>query len=273
MISFTESNSDYHANPAIGSGDIRRMVESARLYKDGVDGICDRESKALLFGIASHMCLLEPERYANEVAIKPDGMSFATTIGKDWRKAQVGKVIVTYEDAQHLTRMQERMPDEVRAIFSSSRKEATVRTELDGLTVQCRPDLWQTDAHRFYDLKTIDGIGGIDRAIWSHLLYVQLAWYGRVLEAETGHRHASRLIFAEKCPPYRWKVIDLDLDYRALAEKAIDDAVAQIKARNKSGCWEDSADLFDIASPPEWAANGLAADFDGETDELEAEAV
>ncbi len=253
MILFDEAMQVYHANPADGSSDIKRMEKSARLYRDGKDGICERETEALLFGIKSHMRLLEPERFAREVALKPEGMKFSTREGMAWRALQDGKLIVDHEDATHLTRMHERMPAEVRAIFARCRKEVTVRTDLDGLPVQCRPDLWDLDGCAKFDLKTIGSIDAIDRAIWSLRYDIGDRWYSRVIERETGKRvRESALIFAEKAPPYRWAIRELDLDYQALGDKAINDALAQISARNKSGCWDDAADLRDVVSPPPW---------------------
>lgn len=258
MISFDETSNAYHDNPAIGSGDIRRMVTSPQLFRDGMDGICDRKSAALLFGIASHMRLLEPVAFARTAAIKPEGMSFATLEGKAWKAANAGKLIVSWDDAAHLKRMHDRMPDEVRRIFAACKTEVTVRTKLAGLDVQCRPDLWDMQGRRFYDLKTIDDINGIDKAIWSHRYDVQLRFYAQVIAAETGQAlRQSALIFAEKSAPYRWRVVELDLDYQALADAAIKEALASIAARMKSGCWNDQSDLHDIATPPAWMESSI----------------
>lgn len=263
-VLFDEPSALYHANAAIGSGDIRRMIRSARLYADGIDGLCERESAALLFGIASHLSLLEPERFAAECAIKPEGMSFVTREGKEWRAAQAGKLIVTYDDAKHLRYMHDRMPAEVAAIFALCRKEATVRTEIDGLAVQCRPDLWNIDADAFYDLKTIPSLEGITGAVWEHRLDCQLAWYSRVIERETGRPiKVARLIFVEKAPPHRWTVVELDADYIELGSQAIDDALAQIHARMRSGCWDDAAGLDRLVRIPEWKLPALTVDADG----------
>jgi exodeoxyribonuclease VIII len=255
VISFDETNEAYHRNPADGSGDIRAMMESARKYRDVKDGLCERETPALLFGIASHCRLLEPHAFSTRVAVKPADMTFTNAEGKLWRaKADAaGRTIISAADAGHLARMHERMPPEVAVIFEACRKEVTVRTEIDGLAVQCRPDLWNIDAGAFYDLKTIADAGDIDGAIWSHRYHVQLRWYARVIAAETGAEPTqSNLIFVEKAPPYRWRIVDLTLDYEDLADEAIDNALAQIHARNRSGCWEDAGDLYRTVAPPPW---------------------
>lgn len=268
MISFVESNKDYHANAADGSGDIRRMLISPALYFDAKNGIRGEVTAALLFGIASHLALLEPEVFAARCAIKPDGMSFVTKEGKKWREDHAGHHIVPAADAVHLHRMHARMPDEVRAIFAACTKEVTVRTQINGVAVQARPDLWDMRDGRFYDLKSTLDAGDIERAIYSHRYDVQLQFYKRVLQAETGRKASPALIFVEKRSPYRWRIIELDPDYQAIADEAIDEALAQIAARRKSGCWDDPAPLRDIVSPPSWLQDSIPIDHDLEPEEV-----
>jgi len=254
VIRFDEPSDVYHANAAIGSGRIRAYLRSPRLFRDHCDGICEEETDALLFGIAAHLRLLEPEAFDKTVAIKPEGMSFATTEGKAWRAQQAGRLIVKEEDANHLRRMHERMPAEVREIFARCRREVTVRTEIDGIPVQCRPDLWDLDGRRKYDLKTTKDIDDVELTVWKRGYHIQDRWYDRVILAETGKRCVeSALVFVEHKPPYRWRIVDLDPDFRHMGEKAVGDALHGIAARMKSGCWDDEDDVRLLASPPEWA--------------------
>ncbi len=255
MILYDEAIDAYHANAAIGSGDVRNMLTSPRLYRDGLDGLCERTTDALLFGQGSHCWFLEPHRFDERVVVRPEGIDFRTKEGKAWREANVrGRIPLTAAQGRDLRHMHARMPNEVGAVFDACRKEVTVRMPFDGdLTVQCRPDLLDLDAAAFWDLKTIDDIEGIDKAIWSRRYDVQLQWYRRLLAVETGRAFKSgKLIFVEKVPPYRWRIVSLDLDYAALGDAAVEEALAQIRARTRSGCWDDPADLHEIATPPPW---------------------
>jgi hypothetical protein len=266
VILLDEPSEVYHASGAIGSGGARSVLISPALFRDRQDGICKRDpSDALCFGIASHMALLEPDLFAHRAVVKPDGLSYATNEGKAWRRAHVGKLIVPFEKAEALRYMHQRMPSEVRAIFARCAKEVTVRTTIDGLSVQCRPDLWNQASGEKYDLKTIANIDLIDLSIYKHGYYVQDRWYDRVIKAETGVGcRRSEFIFCETVPPFRWRIVALDIDFIAMGEKAVDDALHSIKARMRSGCWDDPADLHDIASPPQWAADQIAHDFNEE---------
>ena len=251
MIIYAEAADVYHANEANGSTDIRTFLRSPTLYRDCKDGLKLKDTDALLFGTASHLAMLEPQRFATSVAIKPHGMHLGHLDGKAWKARQVGKTIISGDDADHLCAMVARMPAEVRAIFARCRTEVTVRTQIDGLPVQCRFDLWG-DAET-WDLKSIDAIENIERAIYKRGYHIQKRVYQRIEEAETGKpARPFGFLFVEKAPPYRWKIVEVDADYDAIADGEIDKALHGIGARMRSGCWDDPAPLRLIATPPAW---------------------
>lgn len=253
MIDFNETAEAYHANAAIGSGDIRDLLRSPALFRDRQNGLGQRSTPALLFGHASHMALLEPNRYASLVAVKPDGMSFATKEGKAWRAEQAGRLVVSNDDATHLRYMHERMPNEVCRILATGRTEVTVRTELVGVPVQCRIDCWTPDGSVIYDLKSINNIDDIERAVWKHGYFIQDRWYGTVTATATGQkRPAFKFIFAEKLPPYRWRIVQLDVDYQMHGDEMVGRALFDLEERTRTGDWSDPGELHQMVSPPAW---------------------
>lgn len=258
MIIYDEPAATYHANKALGSTDIRDYLRSPRLFKDRQEGlIMEKETPAQRFGTLVHMAVLEPERFAAEVVAKPEGMSFATKEGKAWRDAHEGAAIITEGESAALYVLKSRMPAEVARMLRqpSGRAEATFRTEIHGLPVQCRPDYWDVDGNVKYDFKTINAIEKVDRAIWQYGYHVQDRWYSRVMGAELGRKPPmSRMVFAETSAPYRWRVVDLDVDAQMMADNDIDRAVLGIVERNRSGDWSDPEDLYYVASPPAWMA-------------------
>ena len=263
MISYDEGADAYHANPAIGSSDIRAFMRSPILFKKQRDGKWPKETPAMLFGTASHMSMLEPERFQKTYVIKPAGTRANTIAGSAWHAKvdALGMKPIAADDAAALMEMHATMPPEIDAILKRSKAEVTFRTSIaSGVEVQCRIDA--LDGVQPYDLKTIKAIETIDGAIHRLGYHIQANWYERVMEAETGTAPAPlRFIFVENAPPYRWRLVDLDSDYRAIASKAVDDALAELAARMKSGAWVDRDDLHYLASPPDWMND---ATFDGE---------
>ncbi len=253
MISYTESSAEYHASPAIGSGDVRSFIRSPRLFRDKREGlVSNKETPALIFGSMTHLALLEPERFRQSIAVKPEDINFATKIGKEWKELHADRTILTQADYCTITMMEQRMPSEVKRCLTSGKSEVTVRTTMRELAVQCRMDHWDEKGAIIYDLKTIDAIENVEREIYKRSYHVQQQWYRRVMAQETGATSDFVLIFAEKSFPFRWRIVELDADYVQIADDAIDAALHGINARIASGCWDDPEPLTMIASPPSW---------------------
>ena len=269
MISYTEPAEDYHANPATGSGDIRALMRSPMLYQETVRGTYPRETKPMLFGTHTHMALLEPSRFASKVVTEPDmyqpseggeekKWSNIAGVCRKWHRDMkaAGHSVITAKQREDLARMIGTMPRAVADIFAGSKHEVTYRTDMGGLLVQCRVDVEAKDDR--YDVKTIKSIESIERAILDRGYHVQDEWYRRVIAAETGARPKSMpFIFVESAAPYRWRIVDMDADYVALAVKAVDQAVHELHARILSGEWGDRDPLRVLVSPPEWAVDQL----------------
>lgn len=256
MIIYDEPMDQYHRSAAIGSGDIRDFIRSPQLYRDRQDGvIAEKDTPAMRLGTLTHMAFLEPARFASSVVAKPEGMSFATKEGKAWRDAHEGSDIITEAEAANIHHMRERMPDEVRTMLASGKSEVAFRNKLAGLDVQCRADHIDIPGNMLYDLKTISAIEKVEGEIYKRGYHIQAQWYRRVIEAETGKAPTCRLVFVETAPPFRWRVVQLDIDFQMLADQQIDDALAGIAECEKSGKWGDREDLHLVASPPSWLNN------------------
>jgi hypothetical protein len=248
-----ETADHYHQSDAIGSGDIRAFLKSPQLFRDRMDGICERETTAMLFGTAAHLALLEPTRSKAECVIRPESVDFRTQEGRAWRDAHRGKVIVKADDALRLGRMHQRMPDEVAEILDAGQSEATFRYDIgNGVVVQCRCDKWDAATCTIHDIKTIADMDKMERAVYTYGYHIQAQWYRWVVERVTGCGHTFRLVFAETNPPHRWRIVELDVEYRMLADSQIEIALVGIARRMKSGDWTDPADLREMVSPPQW---------------------
>lgn len=278
-IIYDEPAEAYHANPAIGSTDARAFLRSPRLFRDQQEGLEAKETRAMVFGTTAHMAVLEPASFGERVIEQPETYpgekgpskwTYAANYCKAWREEQraAGKVIVTAAECRALAMMHERMPDQIKRLFAAGRTEVTVRTETDGLPIQCRVDVWDQPGAMKYEFKTISAIEKVETEIWRRGYHIQERWYSYVIGLATGEKPpASRLVFVETAAPYRWRVVQLDLDYIFMGDRAVSDALAGIKARLKSGCWDDPAPLELMASPPAWA--NASGEIDDDEDEME----
>jgi len=243
----------YHANPATGSTSAKLARKSLRLYRDQLDGLIPREEKPCWqVGTIVHLRTLEPERYAlttrsqgpiNAKTGKPygrDSNAFA-----DWQAANPAIIMVEpFIDA-----MCARMPAHVRDVLSSGVAEATVRVAYDDrLTVQCRPD-WMRGGDD-WDLKTIDDVDAWERQVRSFDYWFSAGWYKMVKRLAGLPDGQWRWIFAEKKPPYRWRVVRMSAAYLLRAEEEAERIVALISGAMKSGDWDDEDEGEIVAELP-----------------------
>jgi len=91
------SDSDYHQGPGLSKTDLGLLLRSPAHYKGREER---KETAALILGSAVHMAVFQPEEFDKKYAVKPEGMSFATKKGKDWRALHDDKIILAFEDAK-----------------------------------------------------------------------------------------------------------------------------------------------------------------------------
>ena len=207
MIITNESNADYHKNPAVSSSMAKLALESMQLYRDHQAGLVERkETPSMMLGTAIHAAVLEPELFKSDFIVKPDDMSFATKEGKQWKADNADKNILTPKDAFTVKMVIERMPLEISSLFDAAQKELTIRVD----NVQCRFDaLNGLDA---IDLKSIDNIANIHKAITNYNYAFSAGWYNMVHFMDTGKYLLSwAWIFVETSAPWRWARYDMPL--------------------------------------------------------------
>lgn len=263
-IIYDEAADIYHANSAIGSTDIRDYLRSPALFRDKQQGLVkDETTPAMRLGTLTHLALLEPERFRQSIAIKPEGMSFASKEGKAWKEAHEGRDILTQDEYTTIHMMKERMPAEVLAALTSGRSEVTVRNELNGIPVQCRVDHWNEIGGIAYDLKTIGAIEDIEREIPKRGYHIQARFYQRIIAKELNSNPPEFLLaFVEKASPFRWRIVHME-EWESLADEKINDALHGIAARTKSGDWSDPGNLHMYPEPPEWMQGGYTENEEG----------
>lgn len=243
----------YHATSAWGSTSMKAMRQGppARVIWQRQH---QTDSAAREIGTAVHCGVLEPDRFMTTYAHKPDGLSFSTREGKDWRIAQGGKTILSHADwttiAAIIAAVQAK-PSVNAALNASLEREASIFWDHADTNEPCkaRPD-WFTDAH-LYDLKVsrYAGRGMAYRAFvegWMH----QLAHYRTGLSAlGLGELGARLVVVSSAAPHYVWTLqVKVDaLDLLALENDATIFALAH---HRKTDIWPDTPDEWEPIEPP-----------------------
>lgn len=254
-FTYDEPAEQYHQSAAIGSSRAKLAVTSLQLFKDAQDGLVRFPDKPCYqIGRLAHMMVLEPDRFASLVVkdgpINPNtGAPYGrnTKAFAEWQADNpTAHVVETW-----LYTLLGRMPDEVRDIFRDGRPEVSCRlTNELGLHVQCRPD-W-INGTDVWDLKTIDDIADIDKAVRKYLYWFSQEWYRSVLKSATGQAHGFTFIFAEKKPPHRWRIVPLSEEYCDLSAFYVQDTMERIAEAQRTGDWRDRKSVHYECHKPEW---------------------
>lgn len=210
-------------------------------------------------GSLCHQAILEPERISKWVS-KPEGMSFVTKEGKQWREDQAGKIIVTGDDMEDIKGMKDAVyanPDALALLSLPGNPECSgfaVDPET-GLLLKARFD-FLPDQPFVIDVKTTEDASlhswQRDCAKWGY--HLQAAFYSDVRQLITGEETKGfYFIVVEKSAPYEVQVYHMG---EASIEKGRRDykrLLAEYKTCKETNIWPgyfQGTRLFDL---PKWA--------------------
>lgn len=259
---YNQSDIAYHANPAIGSTTAKLWLESPRLFKDQIDGIKKRkDTRAFMFGRAAHARFTDREFFDRIVSAGPvnpkTGKPFGaeTQAYMEWSAANPGAIILSEAEMNDLDYMDERMPAQVCDIFTDAQgvAESSVYQTIAGVAVKCRPD-WISRG-TIYDIKTIPSISDAEKHISKYKYWFSHAWYRMVVKAETKSSMPFKFVFAEKSPPYRWRIVSIDADWIGSADATVDRVLGEIAVAQDTGDYTDRCEVEEMASQPTWESD------------------
>lgn len=218
------SNTDYHADPALGSTSLKTLATRTPahwqyerehpVHKDVYD-----------IGTLAHSLILEGDESAVEVIDVPDKRGKKWTDPADDARAG-GKIPVTTAEWSGIVAMRDAVMrhDVARQAFTGHRPEVSVFWEEETGMYKCRPDALHQDL--IVDLKTTINADPREFGRTAHGLgyHQSAAHYIDGMKAATGDTLPFVFVLVEKTAPYLVSVVELDeeaLDYgRRLNERA-----------------------------------------------------
>lgn len=241
----------YHLDPAWGSSSLKALRKGppARVMWERENS---RTSDAMALGTALHCMALTPAIFAQDYAVKPDGMSFATKEGKAWREANTKPFILTHGEANTLATIHAAIyakPLVALALENCETREVSMFWEQDGEAVKGRPD-WIGGGY-IYDLK-LSRYGGPQLAFrafiegWMH----QAAHYRAGAKAcGLGDFGCRLVVVAPKDPHYVWTI---EIKPDALDLIAIENAqtIFALGQHRRANDWPGTPDEWVKVEPP-----------------------
>lgn len=236
------SNEEYRGVDAYSKSDLDWFALSPALLEWNRKAPSDG-SEAVDRGTDLHCALLEPERFAMDY-IKAPGYDLKTAAGRAnmeaFREASAhnGRKILTADDYNLITAMRGSVmahPTARAYLQEPGISEPSIFWELDGIKLKCRPDrMPQTEnfGHVLVDVKKIDDIKNIQRAVREHRYHVQDAFYSDAYEQLTGHRPRFIFIFVgerRSIGRHPVRVLELNLEWKDAGREAYRTDLERVK--------------------------------------------
>lgn len=182
------------------------------------------------------------EAYGLRYAVKPTGMSFATTEGKKWKIDHEDREVITYEDSVILS-------DAIAAVHAlpcwpeieRAQAQMTVRRQSSGLGLglQSRPDWLDRERGIVWDLKKTRDLDVFGRQAIDLSYHVQAAIAAWCLAGDgVGVEHAY-LVAVEWERGARARVYEIPGEVLAFADHEMRKVAAEIADRLKRKDWTD----------------------------------
>jgi len=246
------TNEDYHANPAIGSSSVIKLIKKSPLhYKASMDRK-EPQTEAMKFGQAFHSAILEVEKFKENYVERPEGMSFVSKEGKSWRDAQT-KEILTFDQFADLRGMFASVYGSslVAPLLSGGDSEQSYfwKDEATDLICKCRPD-YLNDMF-MVDLKSTEDASeyGWTSSKFRWKYDIQAQFYMRGLKACTGIDYDFKWIVVEKAYPYAVAVYEMTNEEKVNADTQIDQALSTIKMCQDLNTWPGYDDRVRTTAP------------------------
>ncbi|SDY08550.1 PD-(D/E)XK nuclease-like domain-containing protein [Lysobacter enzymogenes] len=248
-------------------------------YRLWVDSAHDNETPALLFGRAYHCRVFEPERYALEFAVEPEGAPARPTdamrnaqnpsessvarvaFWDRWDAENAGKTVLSRFDADRIEAMHAALmanPVVRELLFDEDGANEVSLRWIDpdtGVACKARVDRWKRTARIGIDLKSTDDASplGFAKAVAKYGYHIQQAHYcaGAAAIDEAFRRYL--IVAQEKAAPYLAAVYALDAASESrgfeLRQEAMQTMAACLSADEWPGYGPETQEL----TLPAWA--------------------
>lgn len=157
----------YRPAPGVNQTALKSMLRSPAHCRAAMT-VPSEPTDAMLIGTLAHLACLEPDSYGDGVShfTKPNGMSFATKEGKEWRAAHTRLPIISPSDASNLDGMRdsvrghevagrliERGVCELAAFATCQQTSLLLKAKLDKVFLDGSGAIWIADLKKVQDAR------------------------------------------------------------------------------------------------------------------------
>lgn len=212
------SDKDYHEGEGVSKSDLSLILRSPAHFRAKEER---KETPALILGSAIHVAVFQPDEFSKRYAVKPEFMSFSTTLGKAWRDNHQGKVILSWDDAATCEGIRKAVRAHPIAADLLSDGEAEITgyfrdSEYPEILQKLRIDWLNKKQGVLIDLKSTEDarLFPFMRDAYKHDYTLQSAHYLFGISQITRITHEKFIfIAAEKAPPFAVQIYEATPDF------------------------------------------------------------
>lgn len=257
---------DYHAEKRFVSKHMLDLIaDSPEKFRAAMDSTEEREpTPSMVLGSAFHCAVLEPERFHERYAVKPEGIDRRTKAGKEafaaWEAENAGKEVLDSEQMETIKGMRDSLLAHplVGALWKQhgiSERTIISRDEETGLPLKCRIDrvFPAASASIAIDLKTCASArpDEFNRVVANFRYYVQAAYYRDLLEKADGKEWTFIFIAVETKAPFSVAVYQVS-EWLPLGVARYRRDLAKLAECMKTGEWRGYEVPNDELPMPKW---------------------
>ncbi|MDQ3096794.1 MAG: PD-(D/E)XK nuclease-like domain-containing protein [Chloroflexota bacterium] len=257
---------EYLCLPGTNISTLLAMGKSPAHYRFVADGGQKRDTAALRLGRLAHCAILEPERFAAEVAVwtggRRAGQAYTT-----WAAENEGRLQLKEDEHEQLMAMSSAVAAHPAAgrILSSVTPglvlvEHTIQwTHKIGIACRSRLDWIDPEAGVVVDLKTAREATEFEfgRAAAQHQYHTRAAFYCDAYQAKFGSAPEYYLVAVEKEQPYAVAVYRVGEDALDVGRRSYEKLIGQLKGCLEADSWPGIAnDEIAELQLPAWVFSG-----------------
>lgn len=264
----TREQYDSDLSSAVNFSTLKHARKSLLHYRHATEQRDHEPTDAMILGTATHLAVLEPERFDAETGTWTGGIRRS----KAWDAFQAemaGRLILTESMHHAANRIARAVHGNRHAqdLLSSGFAEVTLLWTDPETGIRCRARAdWVDPARQIVaDLKTARDVAPRAFGRSAHALgyHLQLAWYAWGLEVLTGAPWQASIIAVESSEPHDVAVYHVDGDARETGESECRDLLAQVAVSRNTDRWPGQVPQPMPIMLPAWALMDDDADADG----------
>jgi hypothetical protein len=249
---------EYHAHPAVGSSQLKKILRSPAHYKAELEEPSATTAPQRL-GSLIHLAILEPKKFEKQAVICPKFTGKGSRIAAEmWKQENQGKLILQPDEAVMINKIIDSLSQfetGCRLLSQGTAEESFFwQDPLTGIVCKCRPDFFKDGM--LVDLKTTVNASPQDfpKSMANLMYHLQAAYYLDGVSYVLGEPVPKFVILAiEKEAPFAMAAYELDEATLDVGRVLYRRALKRLRQCRLSGEYPGYPDRILNASLPSWA--------------------